>query len=456
MEKRGFYFNTDNNSYYYDDIKGSVYCLENNSSEDIIYDNKIYEKKIIDTKKVEENIKNMDSTQLTLIVTEECNLRCKYCIFSGNYDNSRTHCSNFMDFSIAKEAITKYLNKSKTSRKRNLIFVPKLGFYGGEPLLNFTLIKKSVEYAESIYNGKINYTITTNATLLNDDMIDFFVSKNFLFVVSLNGDKNENDRLRVYRDGKGTFDDIFLKLNQINQKYPDFYKNNVKFSVTYDNGTDMFALKDFFENNELVKGKLAVLSKVSNLHTNWYDQYLDEQNSIYNDQIKTLKEEFLRKLKTNEPIDLFSKKLFSIHYFLTLNRFINLDLKKVKPPIQPFSGSCIPTNKISVDYKGLLHMCEKVNATIPYGDVYKWIDYKKISNIINRYNNFLGETCINCPIQRLCKLCYNDLINSEGNFELDTQKICPMLIKQEIKNLTDIYSILESGITTIELKNNLI
>ena len=112
--------------------------------------------------------------QLILQVTQNCNLRCNYCVYSGGYD-TRMHNNKRMSFEMAKKSID-FLKLHSRNQERVII-----GFYGGEPLLEFSLIKKCVEYAESTLKGKkIEYSTTTNATLLNDEVIRYFILKNFL------------------------------------------------------------------------------------------------------------------------------------------------------------------------------------------------------------------------------------------------------------------------------------
>ena len=105
---------------------------------------------------------------LILQVTQQCNLRCKYCAYSGNYYN-RSHTSNRMDFETAKKAIDFYLKRSEKADQL------ALSFYGGEPLLEFELIKKCVSYIlQRKGDKKILFTMTTNGTLMTEDVIEFF------------------------------------------------------------------------------------------------------------------------------------------------------------------------------------------------------------------------------------------------------------------------------------------
>lgn len=451
MSKKGVYFNTENNEYFYDDMTGNIILKEkilDDKNESVNKDDiKIIKK--VRSKDVEEIIKNIGIKELILIVTEECNLRFKYCVYSGNYDNNRIHKSNYMDDIIAKKAIHKYLNECKQFRKSNLFFKPIIGFFGGEPLLNFNVIKEAVRFSKDIYKEKILYTMTTNAMLLTEEKLDFLVENNFLLVISLNGDRYENDRLRVDIKNSGSFDRVISNMKRLYEKYPKYYKENVSIAATFDNGTDMIKLREFFNTNELVKEKLTVLSKVIDQHTNWYDRYSIEENKKYEKEIVELKEIFFKSIKANEPVELFLKKLLALPYFNILNRSINQELSEYKPKIQPYSGACIPGSKLAVDYNGKLHLCEKINSKIPIGDVDGWIDYNKISALINRFNSYMSNYCEKCPIQRLCPVCYKDIINDDGSFTLDYE-ICEKYISGQKRLFSEVYNLLEKGVQASE------
>ena len=122
--------------------------------------------------------------QLILQVTQNCNLRCKYCVYSGSYVN-RTHSNKRMSFETAKKAVDFYYRHNRN--KKNAI----IGFYGGEPLLEMDLIKRVVEYSKKLFEGKfIVFNITTNATLLTEDIIHFFNDNNIGLTISLDGPKS--------------------------------------------------------------------------------------------------------------------------------------------------------------------------------------------------------------------------------------------------------------------------
>ena len=117
--------------------------------------------------------------QLLLEITEECNLRCSYCVYNGHHQYRRTHSRRTMPWPIARKAIDDFLIHSQLDQ-------PLIGFHGGEPLLNMPLMRRCIEYVES-RNSAVKFSITTNGTLLEGETSDFLAHKDFIIGVSLNG-----------------------------------------------------------------------------------------------------------------------------------------------------------------------------------------------------------------------------------------------------------------------------
>lgn len=153
-------------------------------------------------------------TELILKTTEECNLRCKYCIYSEHYSYTVTYSFNKMEFEVAKKAVDLYLHKVlKQKNFYNINRTPCIAFYGGEPLLNFSLIEKVIKYIKEIYPQlECVYTITTNGLLLRDKVIsDFLKENNVVICLSLDGYKENHDRNRLTYNNNPTYDEIINK-----------------------------------------------------------------------------------------------------------------------------------------------------------------------------------------------------------------------------------------------------
>lgn len=169
---------------------------------------------------------------MCLHVAHDCNLKCSYCFASqGNFKGER----NLMNLEVGKKSL-EFLAKNSGNR-RNL----EVDFFGGEPLMNFGLVKDLVSYGreiEKIYNKNFRFTITTNGVLLDDEKIDFINENMDNVVLSLDGRKEVNDNMRKTISGDGSYDIILPKFKKMVEKRGDkdyyirgtFTSNNIDFS----------------------------------------------------------------------------------------------------------------------------------------------------------------------------------------------------------------------------------
>ncbi len=149
---------------------------------------------------------------LYLIVTQGCNLGCKYCFLENEYANWSVQ---MMSWKTAKIAIDKFIDYIKV----NSITKPLIVFFGGEPLLNWGIIHQVVIYCEH-YNSKSNedarirFSIITNGTMLNDDIAEFLHNYNIGTAISIDGPKELNDKNRVYKSSpKSVYDSVQKNIN---------------------------------------------------------------------------------------------------------------------------------------------------------------------------------------------------------------------------------------------------
>ncbi|MDR7869843.1 MAG: thioether cross-link-forming SCIFF peptide maturase [Tissierellaceae bacterium] len=169
---------------------------------------------------------------MCLHVAHDCNLKCNYCFASqGNFKGERTHLS----LENGKKAL-EFLAKNSGNR-RNL----EVDFFGGEPLMNFQVVKDLVKYGREIekeYNKNFRFTITTNGVLLDDDKIDFINENMDNIVLSLDGRKEINDNMRKTINDSGSYDVILPKFKAMVEKRGDkdyyirgtFTNHNIDFS----------------------------------------------------------------------------------------------------------------------------------------------------------------------------------------------------------------------------------
>lgn len=159
------------------------------------------------------NIKNKISL-MYIIPNNNCNLMCKYC-FIGKLNNRNPI---YMSYEIAKNAIDKFYNHIKTIN----IEYGEVVFYGGEPLISFELLKKIVKYSEK-KDYKIRFSIVTNATLINEEMISFLKNNNVGIGISIDGPKSINDSNRVFlNSNESVYKRVVANIDRLKKEKVEF------------------------------------------------------------------------------------------------------------------------------------------------------------------------------------------------------------------------------------------
>ncbi len=279
MEGSVFTFKTKRgNLYQYDDVTGSVFKSEQNL--------KLARNKFLDANnrnkenfrqittegseplggQIKDHLTKQGFKQLTLIVSHRCNLCCQYCIYSEEYTHTRTHESRDMSLQTAKEVLRLYFDRFSKVKNHNPRATPTIGFYGGEPLLNFALIEKITKLASEYWDSPINFHLTTNGTLLSKEIIDFLEKHGFFLSVSLDGPRDEHNKNRIYPSGKGSFDDIVQNLAMLSKEYR---KEHCTLLANYDVSTDLTHFLNFFKNKQYDLPPLGKLSPINASFTDW-------------------------------------------------------------------------------------------------------------------------------------------------------------------------------------------
>lgn len=195
---------------------------------------------------------------LCLNISHDCNLRCKYCFAStGDFGTGR----KLMPFEVGKAAID-FLLENSVGRE-NL----EVDFFGGEPLMNFDVVKQIVAYArskEKEYHKNFRFTMTTNGILLNDEIIDYLNKEMYNVVLSIDGRKEVNDNMRVRVDGSGSYDKILPGFKKLVEKRGEkewyvrgtYTKENLDFSEDifhlYEQGFEEISVEPVIEDPEKV------------------------------------------------------------------------------------------------------------------------------------------------------------------------------------------------------------
>lgn len=316
-------------------------------------------------------------------VTEQCNLRCKYCCYSGSYSGKRTH----GEFSINKLNIEMIINfieaNSKTESKR-------IAFYGGEPLLHFDFVKECFIRCKSRLGNNVSFSISTNGTLLTPEIIDWLLSNDIEIAISVDGDKYFHDKHRVDYSGKGTFDRIFKHLDFIFNKY-----NNPKVTlhITLADVRDLIDVARSWHENSLL-GNLTP-AVVHGLTPN------------FNKGVALIE---------YEEVKSFYKKLIDTYMQHPDWKVLKVFLEGIISPLKErlifdvessFDiSTCLPNNtKLYIDQNLDIGVCEKFSDEFRIGNVLSGIDWDKSNDMVRKYYNIKTKRCSDCPIVRICEMC---------------------------------------------------
>lgn len=183
------------------DIAEAVDEIDELKAQEMLFTEDSYEKYMADFAENRQTVVKA----LCLHIAHDCNLACRYCFAEeGEYHGRRA----LMSFEVGKAALD-FLIANSGSR-RNL----EVDFFGGEPLMNFDVVKQLVVYGreqEKLHDKKFRFTLTTNGVLLNDDILEFANSEMGNLVLSIDGRKSVNDKMRPFRGGQGSYDLIVPK-----------------------------------------------------------------------------------------------------------------------------------------------------------------------------------------------------------------------------------------------------
>lgn len=382
---------------------------------------------------------------LMIGVTEKCNLRCKYCVFSGHYPNERTHGTSNIDISTLDNALKYFF---KISKSKNKI----INFYGGEPLVNFEAIKYATEYVNSVDKSVMIYA-TTNGTLFDETICNWFIeNKNVHFYVSIAGMPFLHDKLRVTYEGHETFNTIKNNLVRLKSKDENAYKSRIHFVFNIFSAYQLFELDEYLNSCGLFNGMEDTNPEVTFIDCNDDDGYVAN--------IGERVSEFYEK---KYPIDLLDKYMDLLmkkkHNHLLVKYFDEEFLNVHRRPDLAkniISGVCKPfVKKIFVDVNGNIHLCENFLTKDYFGNVNSDIKIDKSNDLLANYKKNREKTCKTCWASKMCSLCFKDLFDSNINIDLKRATSLCENERKYIKSLLKSYCyIMEKDNTMLDHLNN--
>ena len=395
--------------YSEEDIKEAleeIFYLKENGQ---LFTEDIYENYIFDFKKRQTVVK-----ALCLHIAHDCNLACKYCFAEeGEYHGRRA----LMSFEVGKKALDFLVANS--GNRVNL----EVDFFGGEPTLNFDVVKRLVEYGRSLEepnNKKFRFTLTTNGMLLDKDILEFANKEMSNVVLSIDGRKEVNDRMRPRRGGQGSYDTIVPKFQEVakSRNQMNYYVRGTYTKYNRDFSNDVIHLADL--GFEQISVEPVVAAPTDDYALSMEDvPYLCEQYDI-------LAKELIKRHKEGRPFNFF-------HFMI--------DLQGGPCVAKRLSGCGSGTEYLAVTPWGDLYPCHQFvgNEDFLLGNVDEGIIRQDIVNEFKACNVYAKPKCRDCFAKFYCSGgCAANSYNFHGTItdsyevgcELQKKRIeCAIMIK---------------------------
>jgi uncharacterized protein len=377
--------------------------------------------KSIDYNSIDIENRNAVIKALCLHVAHDCNMRCKYCFADKGAFFGET---SLMSYETGKLAIDFLIKNS--GERHNL----EVDFFGGEPLMNFNVVKQLIDYGkteELKYNKNIRFTITTNGLLLDEEKVTYFNKVMDNVILSIDGRPATNDNMRKTVSGSGTY-------NLIKDKYLNFISKRE--GSYYIRGT-------------FTKDNLDFTSDVRHLIDEGFDNISIEPVVLAENQDIALQKEDLDKilLEYDKLADLYLEcaldgKPFDFFHF-------NIDLDQGPCIIKRLSGCGAGTEYIAISPEGEIFPCHQFVGKKEYslGNLYQ---EKFVNHLYDKFNSahiFNKPTCLDCWAKFYCSGgCHANALNFNGDIkkpyllgcEMEKKRVeCAIGIKAELIKSTN-------------------
>ena len=343
---------------------------------------------------------------LCLHIAHTCNLNCSYCFASqGKYHGERA----VMSFEVGKRALDFLIENS--GKRRNL----EVDFFGGEPLMNFEVVKQLVAYAREVEKEKgknFRFTLTTNGVLIDKDVIDFANKEMSNVVLSLDGRKEIHDRFRVDHLGRGSFDRIVPKFKELvdSRGGKNYYMRGTFTHANPDFLEDIKVMLDLGFNELSMEPVVCAPGDPAEL--------TDEDCEIVKDQYEKLAELMLKRHREGRPFTFY-------HYMI--------DLTGGPCIYKRISGCGSGTEYMAVTPWGDLYPCHQFVGEEKYrlGDIYNGVTNTCAQCEFAECNVYSRQECRDCWARLYCSGgCAANAYHSTGSVKGVYKKGCDLFKKR--------------------------
>lgn len=394
----------------------------------------------VDPDAVREQLRYFDENILLrkfcLGVTEDCNYRCTYCRRTITLQHDAHRPENLLQAYLSEEnalravdyyfeRYTGFLAKLTPEKRQTLLetLPPTLSWYGGEPFLNFPLMRSVTAYFKSlpwerhgVPADRPKISSNTNLSHLTDEMIEFIIGNRVLLFASLDGPEQEHNRCRVYPNGTGTFATAFRNLMRIKEADPDYFRTCVSLFAVATPRHDAQSCNQF----------------IASLGAARWERFDAEYKGVFVDSPETTLEN-LRATEA-ERLEIFKAKAreadgneeADLGSFSGLFSFANLqyDHPSGSQNLRLLLTCPMGFDNLMVAANGDYLVCHKVDGSMPIGHCGSGLDMERMAEVYRHYNATINAArCGSCWAVRFCKVCAATRMDN-GRFLTPTPAEC--------------------------------
>lgn len=336
-------------------------------------------------------------TMFTIEMTQQCNLRCTYCCYSGNYRDRRAHNAKEISYETLQKTIEYILRHYDKSAEEITVC-----FYGGEALLARKKIEWVIDELLPVFKDKVRFSFSTNGLLLTENTIDWLGNMpNVLVNVTIDGNKYMHDAHRQTVSGSGSYDAIIKNLRLFKAKYLDFYRDNVRFLSTVYSWNEVLKLAEIWDDEPATEGHYPI-------HISHIIPDFDDETRTYDTW--EVKNRFYR--QAFEDYKRGNRGILSGCFQKLIDMVDNRNYLKLKSELKIqtcFQG--LFSTFINVD--GDLYACEKFCGALKVGNVREGLDENKTFSLLQQFTERKNHLCSSCWAQRFCRMCMTSLNYTE-------------------------------------------
>lgn len=353
---------------------------------------------------------------LLLQLTRRCNLRCEYCVYSGKYTHMTPHEENSMSWETIQKSIDFFALHNRDCE------TAEIDFYGGEAFLCLDTMMWAVAYAKQVINKKpLAFSVTSNGVLLRENALEWLLNNPEVKVtITINGPYH--DQYRKTLAGAGSLQMILDNLEFIKERYPKVWESQILFLANISHPEQLEAMERFYEQK---------IGKAPRYISNIRSQDGNEEivDMLTSDSVEE-QDAIFRSRYSQEPTSFleayYGQGMQAIH-----NRRI------FKNGEAGFIGSCLPgLEKLYVHWDGKFGICETACDKTILGDLDVGFHIDQLKKLYDGTEKMINQRCNNCWAQKLCSLCFKDILQPDGELtEAISESFCRPFKKYRLECL---------------------